>query len=69
MKTNIFIRNQTTKVSIYSVDDINEYDWEPMPLIQGIKHVFSSNSCILKLPDYISLLETKFGSVCINNKF
>ncbi|KOC66762.1 Condensin-2 complex subunit H2 [Habropoda laboriosa] len=54
--------NQTTKISICSIDDVNEYDWKPMPLIQGLKHVFSDNSSVLKLPDYISLLETKFGS-------
>lgn len=54
--------NQTTKMSICSVNDINECDWKPMPLIQGIKHVFCDNSSILKLPDYISFLETKFGS-------
>lgn len=53
-------------MSICSVDDINECDWKPMPLIQGIKHVFCDNSPILKLPDYISFLETKFGSVCID---
>ncbi|KAK9304262.1 hypothetical protein QLX08_004262 [Tetragonisca angustula] len=54
--------NQTTRVSICSVDDINEYEWKPMPLVQGIKHVFSNNSSILKLPDYISFSETKFDS-------
>lgn len=53
-------------MSICSVDDINEYEWKPMPLVQGIKHV-SNNSSILKLPDYISFLETKFNSVCTNN--
>lgn len=52
-------------MSICSVDDINECDWKPMPLIQGIKHVFSHNSPILKLPNYISILETKLGSVRI----
>ncbi|CAD1476485.1 unnamed protein product, partial [Heterotrigona itama] len=54
--------NQTTRVSICSVDDINEYEWKPMPFVQGTKHVFSNNSSILKLPDYISFLETKFDS-------
>lgn len=54
--------NQTTRVSICSLDDINEYEWKPMPLVQGIKHVFSNNSSILKLPDYISFSETKFDS-------
>ncbi|CAK9807443.1 Condensin-2 complex subunit H2 [Anthophora plagiata] len=54
--------NQTTKISMCSIDDVNECDWKPMPLIQGLKHAFSDNSSILKLPDYISLLETKFGS-------
>ncbi|XP_043511240.1 uncharacterized protein LOC122529299 isoform X3 [Frieseomelitta varia] len=54
--------NQTTRVSICSVDDINEFEWKPMPLVQGIKHVFSNNSSILKLPDYISFSERKFDS-------
>ncbi|CAL7948983.1 unnamed protein product [Xylocopa violacea] len=54
--------NPTMKLSVCSVDDINECDWKPMPLIQGIKQVFSHNSSILKLPNYISFLGTKFGS-------
>ncbi|XP_076175573.1 uncharacterized protein LOC143150894 isoform X2 [Ptiloglossa arizonensis] len=54
--------NQTSKISICSVDDINEFDWKPMPFIQGMKNIFFNNSSILKLPEYISLLETKFGS-------
>ena len=54
--------NRTTKTSICYVDDLNECDWKPMPFVQGIKKVFSNNSSILKLPEYISLLETKFGS-------
>ncbi|XP_015431075.1 PREDICTED: uncharacterized protein LOC107187476 [Dufourea novaeangliae] len=53
---------QPTKMSIYSVEDINEADWKPMPFIQGMKTVLTDNSSILKLPEYVSLLETKFGS-------
>ena len=54
--------NRTTKMSISYVDDLNECDWKPMPFVQGIKKVLSNNSSILKLPEYISRLETKFGS-------
>ncbi|XP_053998378.1 condensin-2 complex subunit H2-like [Hylaeus anthracinus] len=54
--------NQSTKLSICSVDGINEFDWKPMPLIHGMKNSLFDNSTILKLPEYISLLETKFGS-------
>ncbi|XP_076652853.1 uncharacterized protein LOC143359077 isoform X2 [Halictus rubicundus] len=54
--------NEKMKTSICSVEDINESDWKPMPLIQGMKTVLTGNSPVLKLPEYISLLETKFGS-------
>ena len=54
--------NRTTKTSICYVDDLNERDWKPMPFVQGIKRVLSNKSSTLKLPEYISLLEAKFGS-------
>ncbi|XP_078044331.1 uncharacterized protein LOC144473871 [Augochlora pura] len=50
------------KMSICYVEDIDESDWKPMPLIQGMKTVLTDESPVLKLPEYISLLETKFGS-------
>ncbi|XP_076298947.1 uncharacterized protein LOC143217996 isoform X2 [Lasioglossum baleicum] len=54
--------NEETNVSICSVEDINESDWKPMPLVQGMKTILPGNSPVLKLPEYISLLETKFSS-------
>ncbi|XP_003704517.1 uncharacterized protein LOC100879302 [Megachile rotundata] len=54
--------SQTTKMSISSVDDVNELEWKPMPLVQGIKHVFSDNTTILKIPEHISLLKTNVDS-------
>nr|XP_033337386.1 uncharacterized protein LOC117226797 [Megalopta genalis]XP_033337387.1 uncharacterized protein LOC117226797 [Megalopta genalis] len=50
------------KMSICYVEDINESDWKPMPLIQGMETILTDESPALKLPEYISLLETKFGS-------
>ncbi|XP_043261079.1 uncharacterized protein LOC122402395 [Colletes gigas] len=54
--------NQSTKISICSVDDVNEFDWKPMPFIQGMKSECFEDPSVLKLPEYFSLLETKFGS-------
>ncbi|XP_031837879.1 uncharacterized protein LOC116429260 [Nomia melanderi] len=54
--------NEKTKMSMYFVEDINESDWKPMPFIKEMKSVFTEDPSVLKLPEYISLLETKFGS-------
>ncbi|XP_076234516.1 uncharacterized protein LOC143179264 [Calliopsis andreniformis] len=53
---------QTAKTPVCSLDDINERDWRPMPLTQGTENVLPTNSSILRIPEYISRLEAKFGS-------
>lgn len=54
--------SQATKMSISSVNDINELKWKPMSLDQGIKHVFSDSTTILKIPEHISVLKTNLDS-------